>query len=54
METIIDVIQNEEILKQYLFELTKDEYLKYKSTNAKLIDLYGYYKSINNIDKRYK
>jgi hypothetical protein len=51
METIIDVIQNEEILKQYLFELTKDEYLKYTSINGALIDLYSYFKSINNLDK---
>lgn len=51
METIFDFTGNKEILDKYLRGTSKEEYLKYNSKNNNLIDLYDYFRSINDMEK---
>ena len=51
MKTIFDFTDNKEILDKYLRGTSKEEYLKYNAKNNKLIDLYDYFRSINDMEK---
>ena len=51
MKTIFDFTDDKEILYRATSGISKEDYLKYNSKDNKLIDLYDYFRFINNIDQ---